>query len=281
MKHSISVESETIFYYVNPDDSTEDDERHIGTSDPIQMDDTGSWSYILYAKDFEKGISESLDRPVLEFLFNKVESYSKDIPMTKKEEDITRGSIISFGKWYNETEEDMEPIQWIVLDVEDDKALLISRYGIDRQKYNVEDKPITWKECSLREWLNNDFLMNAFNKDEQDAIVVSHVAAERNPEYPKVDPGKDTDDKVFLLSLQEAAMYFPSDEARECIPTPYAIANGAYVSDTYKTCWWWLRSPGDDSDNAARVYAGGSLLFGGGWVSNGLDAVRPSLRIHL
>ena len=253
----------------------------INQQEPLSTNSKDSWSFILYAKDFEKGISEALERPVLEFLFNKVESYSKDIPMTKKEEDITRGSIISFGKWHKESEEDMEPIQWIVLDVEDDKALLISRYGIDCQQYNIKYLPITWKECSLREWLNKDFLMNAFNKDEQDTIVVSHVAAERNPVYSKVNPGKDTDDKVFLLSLQEAAMYFPSDEARECIPTPYAIANGAYVSDTYKTCWWWLRSPGIGSDDAANVRGDGSLYFLGNWVRNSYAAVRPSLRIHL
>ncbi len=189
-----------------------------------------------------------------------------------------------FERWASATDEEeweKSPIEWIVLDKENDGTLLlISRYALDRQQYNVEGKPITWEGCSLRKWLNNEFLTNAFSREEQDAIVVSHLAAERNPRFLEVDPGEDTDDKVFLLSLREAAMYFPSDEARQCIPTPYALANGAYVDDDQKTCWWWLRSPGRKSNCVADVYVDGVLHFFGHWVLGSDGAVRPSLRIH-
>ncbi len=270
--------SETVFYYVKPDGSTANQCR-IGTSDPIKPGDTGSWSYILYAKDFERGIPDPSNTSILEYLFNRSNSYNEDIPMTKKEEEITRGSIITFGKWHMKTKSDMESIERIVLDIEDDMALLISRYGIDCQPYNTIDQPITWGECTLREWLNNEFLMNAFNKDEQDMIAMSHVLAKRNSEYPEIEPGEDTEDKVFLLNVEEAARYFPNNEVRQCKPTEYAVKNNASIGSA-GSCWWWLRSPGRDSDYAAYVRVHGSLDFRGYWVYYSYSVVRPSLRIY-
>ncbi len=252
--------------------------RFIKKHEPLAVDSMDSWSFILYAKDFERGISDVLDRPVLEFLFNKVESYSNDIPMTKKS-DLHRGSVINFGKWHKKTEEDMESIEWIVLDIEDDKALLISRYGIECLPYNTEKKPTTWAGSSLKEWLNNDFFKNAFSKEEKDMIAVSHVVAERNPIYMITNPGIDTDDKVFLLSRQEAAKYFPSDEARQCKPTTYAKKRGVdCIDDNF--CWWWVCTPGNESHRAVRIDADGSLGTHGRRVDSS-SAVRPCLRIKL
>ena len=111
-------------------------------------------------------------------------------------------------------------------------------------------------------------------------IQVSQLKNEDNLIYG-TSGGEETKDKVFLLSIEEAQRYFPNDEARQCIPTPYAVANGAGFNIELKTCWWWLRSPGFESFSAAGVDNDGSLLFNGYWVNIGSSAVRPSLRIHL
>ena len=42
--------------------------------------------------------------------------------------------------------------------------------------------------------------------------------------------------------------------------------------------WWWLRSPGDDSNYAAGVRSGGSVYNGGDGVRHDYDAVRPALK---
>ena len=93
-------------------------------------------------------------------------------------------------------------------------------------------------------------------------------------------------DKVFLLSIDEVNRYFGSDEARMCVPTAYAIANGAWTSDTYTkgdaaTCYWWLRSPGYMQYNAAGVISAGSVSYMGSSVRSDRDGVRPALWINL
>ena len=252
------------------------------TSDQvIQIGEQESISNILFAKDLQSDISNLCNLHILEFLFNKVESYGSAIPVNKKEDKVQRGSILHFGHWYKTKDKDKEPIEWYVLDVQDNMALLISRYGIDCQLYNTEGKEVTWETCSLRKWLNGYFLENAFDKEEQERIALSDVVAERNPVYPKIEPGNDTKDKVYLLSIEEAARYFPSDEARKCIPTDYAISMNVYVDKENGATVWWLRSSGSRSYFAALVLSGGSVDAYGYFVGYDGVGVRPVLRINL
>lgn len=116
-------------------------------------------------------------------------------------------------------------------------------------------------------------------------IASSTITADKNPSY-STSPGNNTTDKVFLLSINEVNKYFKSDDARKCAPTDYAIAQGAWTSDGYKTggratCWWWLRSPGYGSDYAARVDRVGSVDRGGSFVNRGDVAVLPAMWIGL
>ena len=43
------------------------------------------------------------------------------------------------------------------------------------------------------------------------------------------------------------------------------------------SCWWWLRSPGNNQNNAANVNNDGSVNYNGNNVNNDNDAVRPAL----
>ena len=43
--------------------------------------------------------------------------------------------------------------------------------------------------------------------------------------------------------------------------------------------WWWLRSPGYGSYDAAGVIGGGSVYYGGGRVNSDGVCVRPALQI--
>lgn len=42
-------------------------------------------------------------------------------------------------------------------------------------------------------------------------------------------------------------------------------------------CWWWLRSPGNNQNNAANVNNDGGVNENGNNVNNDNDAVRPAL----
>ena len=197
------------------------------------------------------------------------------------------GDIVYFGSYEqdNNKSNGKEDIEWLVLAKEGNKALVISKYALDCQQYNTSYTSVTWETCSLRKWLNGTFLSAAFNSEEQNSIISSTVTADKNPSY-STSPGNNTTDKVFLLSITEVNKYFSSDEARKCAPTDYAIAQGAWTIDSYKTggratCWWWLRSPGFYSDRAARVYSSGYIYDYGYRVNYCNDAVRPAMWIDL
>lgn len=197
------------------------------------------------------------------------------------------GDIVRLGAYEqdNNSSNGKEEIEWEVLAKEGDKALVISKYALDCQPYNTTFTSVTWETCSLRKWLNETFLSNAFSTAEQNKIQSTTVTADKNP-LSSVSPGNNTIDKVFLLSIQEANKYFSSDNARMCAPTEYAKARGAETIDYYSengksACWWWLRSPGDDSISAAYVYDSGHIDDIGSIVSDGTYGVRPAMWISL
>ena len=197
------------------------------------------------------------------------------------------GDIVYFGTYEqdNDTSNGKENIKWLVLAKEKNRILVISDKALDCQEYNSSDTSVTWETCTLRKWLNNDFINAAFSDDEKAMIPTVTVSADKNPEYD-TDPGNATKDRVFLLSIVEAEKYFTSDEARMCVPTEYAISNGAWTSDSYTeggkaTCWWWLRSPGYYQYDAAFACIDGDINEHGNYVYGGNRAVRPAMWISI
>ena len=206
-----------------------------------------------------------------------------DIRLTKTKEQLKNikvGSYINFGAYErdNNTSNGKEDIEWLVLEVKDGKALVISKYALDCQPYNTSYTDVTWKTCTLRKWLNNDFINAAFSADEKAMIPTVTVSADNNPDY-STNPGNATQDQVFLLSITEVNKYFSSDGTRKCKPTNYAVANGAYVNSSNGNCYWWLRSPGEYYP--ARVNYVGDVCESGYGVGIVNYAVRPALWIDL
>ena len=205
------------------------------------------------------------------------------------------GDIITFGRYEqdNDLSNGAEAIEWIVLAREGDTALLLSKYGLDVKPYNEEHLDITWEDCTLRTWLNSDFLNAAFNADEQAQILLTDVDNSQSQCYSKwsTKGGNDTQDMVFLLSYAEANKYLgvtydnSSNTKSQVTPTAYAKANGAYTNIDYKTeegtaaGWWWFRSPGRNQGNAASVSSDGSLYDHGVYYVN--VVVRPAVVLRL
>ena len=181
------------------------------------------------------------------------------------------GEIITMGYYGGEA------IEWQVLAVEGGKALVISRYALDAKPYNTDKVDATWETCTLRSWLNNGFYYAAFSVSEQSKIVLSWVVNNDNPKFG-TPGGNDTQDKIFVLSIDEAESYFHSDEERICYPTKYAIDNGCF--NTNGVCRWWLRSPGYSSYIpkivAADVSHYGTVANDGDGMWNKYKGVRPA-----
>ena len=165
------------------------------------------------------------------------------------------GDSVLFG---NSLTDPGTKIEWIILAEKGDKKLLITKKGIAQRPYHSTQGTVTWETCSLRKWLNEEFLEKGFYDLERSMIQETAVKAHPNPNN-KTNPGKDTQDIVFLLSITEAKEYFKTDKER---------SSGD---------WWWLRSPGIDSNYAVRVDPVGSVRESGNLVSYGNSVVRPAL----
>ena len=195
------------------------------------------------------------------------------------------GSLIKYGKYEqdNDSSNGIEDIEWIILAKDDNKMLVISDKAIDCKPYNTSSANITWETCSLRNWLNNDFINSEFSATEKTMISSVKVSADKNPDYD-TDAGNDTEDKVFLLSIEEANRYFKYDSERQCVSTEYAKANGAYTYeiDGASNCFWWLRSQGGYSNKSASVVnSDGTVSKYGNAVDDNRDCVRPAMWISL
>ena len=191
------------------------------------------------------------------------------------------GDIITFGHYEQDGNlaNGQEAIDWVVLDKQDGKALVISRYALDYRVYNKAWKELTWETAPMREWLNHDFINTAFTDAEQAMIPVVTVPADRNPDY-RTNTGNDTEDQIFLLSIVEADRYFSSDSAMKCKPTAYAKKQGvATNSDGY--CWWWLRTVGYNAFDNAYVNRHGGINTEGYYESIKDFAVRPAMWINI
>ena len=93
-------------------------------------------------------------------------------------------------------------------------------------------------------------------------------------------PGEDgTDDRIFLLSIDEAKSLFANDKDRAINPTIYALKNGVYASTSDNwwkwNTWWWLRSRGGNGYRAANVGCDGDVCYGY-YVCNFGGCVRPA-----
>lgn len=207
---------------------------------------------------------------------------------------VKPGDILTFGQ-YHQTDAgtDRVPIEWLVLEVQDGKAFLVSRYGVDTGHYDVNGK-FAWEECGMRSWLNSTFMQEAFSEQEAAAILVTEVdnsTAQGYSEWQTKD-GADTQDKLFLLSFAEADRYFGpigvgvgnGSVSARIRPPEFAIKSGLYKASDYTledgtgTGWWWLRSPGRNNTNVAYVDYDGSLdsLNGGA-----TGCVRPAFWLDL
>ncbi|MCL1996252.1 MAG: DUF6273 domain-containing protein [Defluviitaleaceae bacterium] len=165
------------------------------------------------------------------------------------------GNIMPFGGY-----------DWRVLAVENNRALLISEKVLEQRPYHDVRQAITWEQCSLRKYLNNEFY-NSLGAENPKIAQAKNPNA-NNPQYGTAG-GNPTSDKIFLLSIEEVNNYFVNNDDR--------IAKNT----AEKACWWWLRSPGCYSFGAAFVYGDGSVLVFGSNVFDASGGVRPALWLNL
>ncbi len=155
--------------------------------------------------------------------------------------------VVTFGRY-----------TWYVTDKADGICTLLCQGPVAYMQYNDTKTDITWENCSLRRWLNEDFYDSKFSDGEKAAIVTTHNTFTEDDYHYESDCGNDTDDRVYLLSYTEALAV--SDDSRDCGIT------------------WWLRTPGK--------YQYDTMIIGlrsPDTIGNYVDshaAVRPAIRVR-
>ena len=245
-----------------------------------------------------------------------VQNYGLNNPTTDSS-GVSTWDCIYFGNyWQNDTNGDgvadendaKQPIKWHVLSVNGDNAFVIADQNLDAKAYNETKTDVTWENSTIRSWLNgygasankdkksftsDNFLDNAFSVAEQNAIKMTYMVNEDNPDYG-TDGGNNTWDKVYLLSVSEASntsygfdsKYNVSSKTREAKNTEYAKQCGAWSSEDSSYLGngdWWTRTPGGSGYSASYVLHNGYGYGNNDYYSvNGTSgAVRPALHINL
>jgi len=220
--------------------------------------------------------------------------------MESVSQQINIGGIIQFGNY-----------DWRILDVQYDKALILAEDIIEKRAYDSSSpdfdldempddkyegmKKVTWEICTLRKYLNGEFLKN-FTKEEQQRIEETPLINNDNLWYESKG-GEKTIDKIFLLSLEEADKYFygsgdytnkkrkdfDDDKIFDSENGPcFSRINDLKEMKKDGKAFWWLRSPGYENNYAAYVI-GDCYIFAvlGYFASFSYGGVRPALWLTL
>ena len=238
-------------------------------------------------------------RPAVWVKYNKKEK-------NKSEKEVDDFETIEFGKYqqsYNPEKNDWseEPIEWIILekDSENKKALILSKYILDVRPitYKSEEKNTTWENSNIRSWLNDKFYNSAFTDEEKSRIKEVQIINEDNDDYMTLG-GRDTTDKIFLLSIGEARKYFSNGDnlgnkdqlvrAGATKGTQYAEhrrlgkipkdKQGEYEEWMLENSAYNLRSPGAMQDRTAAV-GPNAIISTSGNVGTGLN--RKGVRVAM
>lgn len=260
------------------------------------------------------GIRYSLDE-IRKMLQNNQEDTDGDEEKNKKVDDekyrdfkdrrilLQEGDLVFFGNYPLFADDDTKyPINWIVAEAKDGHFLLLSKYLIDLVQYNTYEKPRTdippivdsknkyryvWHNSSLREWLNSVFLKEAFDEDEQEAIIPQtltfpeHSFEDDMPEYGikktfTAEALPDTVDKVFIPSNEDGHIPY-----KLCLQTeektPYAQSkNTELVYESNRQ--FWSRTQTFFTENNTAELLGFGFLGGMSYLSGTPATVYAYLR---
>jgi len=183
---------------------------------------------------------------------------------------------------------------WRVLDVQEDRVLIITEDLIEPRPYHNSYVDITWSECDLRAYLNNKFY-NQFNETDKKRIIPVANKNDDNQWYG-TNGGKKTKDFIFLLSVEEAVCKYFGDSSQllynkgknqrywfQRKDSNNSKRSAKHINESWHS-WWWLRSPGRAGVKAVYIHGDGNIGIQGNNIFKGnLDegmcrgGVRPAL----
>ena len=216
---------------------------------------------------------------------------------TKPISEAEIGDLVVLGTYDTAPGNDKtEPLRWKIIDKDGDNILIIVNDLIDSFSYNYNpDKSnldsVTWENSSLRAFLNDsEGFLSIFSKEELGRMQITHnenkaqndllndiwknLEDKGNAAYSDLrkqnrsdDP--DTDDKVFLLSVDEVLKYFgdvvEKDPDESDDNYPFSVIN-IYPNAIARVT--------KSVDDLGQGYYDKSTL-GGAWMTRTLSSAHP------
>ena len=129
--------------------------------------------------------------------------------------------------------------KWKVLHVEDEVMKLMaidvgSEHLFYQVPFNETPGDVTWKDCSLREWLNTEVYDEHFSDEEKALMLLQTSEPSKNEDY-KTKYTEKTEDYLTILSVEESAEYM---DAIETMGLDF-----------------WFRTPGNSLDTVCYISA--------------------------
>ena len=192
-------------------------------------------------------------------IFHQLDGYKESAAYAKKTDTMIEfrlGNVVTFGNFEG------KPIRWKVLEENGKIRLLFAEDIITNRAFNKERDNVNWEKCTLRRWLNQDFLNQAFTLKERMSIFATRRDNPKNREW-STDCGPKTMDKAFVFNHDEIEHYLPNPEDRGLDE------------------WWWTRTMGHNVLSAECVYMDGSIYDIGLNIAQTEIGVRPCIWVML
>lgn len=196
---------------------------------------------------------------------------------------LLHGNQVSFGTYEQDgdTSNGKEPIEWIVSEtwVSNNKyiVMLISKKTLFVSQYNETNDDVTWQSCSLRKYLNNDFVKDAFTIDEQTLLFENEIQTLPNPNATGVSSDFTTKDRVFVPDYGDYNEFDMFIEERADLTAAAKKQAEGIDKDKYIDNSWWMRTEGQDLKHALTFNNTGEAVFEDGDPVDSYCGVRVAI----
>lgn len=283
-----------------------------GISEVIKTDKKNGYDYDKEVENYYNILSRRDSKKA--YSLSEIEK-AKRVSEYDNKSNVEQFDTVLFGEYEqdNNIENGKEAIEWLVLDRDEESALLLSKYILDNASYHTNKEMVGWDKSAIRLWCNSYFINEAFG-DYKDYILESRIknltsakTQERFSNYKNIRV-PDTNDKVYLMSMDEARFYFGYD-TNELIDnvklattqTDFAKSTHTEWKENYITWYdenqhYWLRTIGEgttidggntvyESNLIATIDMNGSINYHGRdyYASSeyiGIDEVDDAERFH-
>ena len=160
-----------------------------------------------------------------------------------------------FGRYPQGKNGEVEPLVWLVVAETEEGTLLLAEKVIDCQPFHNADGAWSWETCSIRFWLNGEFMQSAFSAKEQTRVQ-----------------------SVALMEARWGSLANPIDLSEMfAYPTEYAKKRGVFVYDGNRTSWWWVNGYGHARTHVQFVNYDGYVFGPGRKATANNYGVRPTI----